>query len=66
MPLSLAKITTPSKVQVFVQEEGLKIGPRGRVQPAKIAMEQLTKGERRFVRKQLDKIGRRDLSRASV
>lgn len=50
----------------YVQAKGLKVGSRGKVVAPQEAMSDLTKGEKRHIRKTLHKMGRIDLVQASL
>lgn len=51
---------------VYLMAKGVRVGTRGRVSPPSKIAQPMTKGERRKLRKALDRLGRRDLSRESL
>lgn len=51
---------------VYVMANGLRVGPRGRVQAPYAVSQQLDKGTRRRMRRELASAGRTDLMRATL
>lgn len=51
---------------VYLMAKGVRVGSRGKVTPPSKVVVSWTKGERRKLRRSLDKAGRRDLSRESL
>jgi len=52
--------------KVYVQAKGVKLKSNGKVLPIRDALEPMSKGERRRVRRSLSRMGRQDLASASV
>lgn len=51
---------------VYLMAKGVRVGAKGKVSKPSTVAAPLTKGERRKLRKSLDRAGRRDLSRESL
>ena len=57
MDLRLALIVNHAAIAVYATPKGLKLSTRGKVREDRIFLSQLTKGERRAVRKALHRAG---------
>lgn len=64
--MAVSSITLQSGRKVYVQAKGLKISSGGKVLPPAMVVGGLSKGDRRRIRKALDRMGRRDLCRQTL
>lgn len=64
--MSASTITLQDGGKVYVQAKGLKVKSGGKVHPPAMVVGALSKGDRRRVRRALDRLGRRDLTRQTL